>query len=67
MDQKTYNIVAAATTGVIGIIAAVVAKINPTYEPAIEASLPVLEGAILTIAGNFVVKAVTAKKEAKKE
>ena len=55
MDKKTYNIVAAVTTGVIGIIAAVVAKLNPAYEAAIEASLPVLEGAILTIAGNFVI------------
>lgn len=55
MDKKTYNIVAAVTTGVIGIISAVIAKLNPAYEAAIEASLPVLEGAILTIAGNFVI------------
>ena len=55
MDKKTYNIVAAVTTGIIGIVAAVVAKLNPVWEPAIEASLPVLEGAILTIAGNFVI------------
>ena len=63
MDKKTYNIVAAVTTGIIGVVAAIVAKVNPAYEAAIEASLPVLEGAILTIAGNFVVKAVTSKKE----
>ncbi len=62
MDKKTYNIIAASVTGVIGVIAAVVAKINPAYEAAIEASLPVLEGAILTICGNFVVNAISAKK-----
>ena len=54
MDKKTYNIVATTTTGVIGIVAAVIAKFNPPFEAAVEASLPVLEGAILTIAGNFV-------------
>lgn len=62
MDKKTYNIIAASVTGVIGVIAAVVAKINPAYEAAIEASLPVLEGAILTICGNFVVNAISTKK-----
>lgn len=67
MDQKTYNIVAAVTVGIIGVLEAVVAKFNPPMEEAIAASLPVLEGAILTIAGNFVVKAVTSKKEEKKE
>ena len=56
MDKKTYNIIAASVTGVIGVIAAVVAKLNPAYEAAIEASLPVLEGAILTICGNFVIE-----------
>ena len=55
MDKKTYNIIAAVTTGVIGVVAAVIAKVNPPFEAAIEASLPVLEGAILTIANNFVI------------
>lgn len=63
MDQKTFNIIAAAVSGVIGVAAAVLAKINPPCEAAIEASLPVLEGAILTICGNFVVKAITKAKE----
>lgn len=61
MDKKTYNIVAASVTGVIGVAAAIIAKFNPPFEAAIEASLPVLEGAILTICGNFVVNAI--KKE----
>lgn len=63
MDQKTYNIVAAVTVGIIGIAEAVIAKFNPPMEGAIAASLPVLEGAILTIVGNFVVKGLTKKKE----
>lgn len=58
MDKKTYNIVAASVTGAIGVAAAIIAKFNPPFEAAIEASLPVLEGAILTICGNFVVNAM---------
>lgn len=63
MDQKTYNIIAACVTGVIGIASAVIAKVNPPMEAAIEASLPVLEGAVLTICSNFVIKAITASKK----
>ena len=54
MSRKVYNLVAAIVTGVIGIAAAVVALVNPPMIAAIEASLPVLEGAVLTIANNFV-------------
>ena len=56
MSRKVYNLVAAIVTGVIGIGAPVVALVNPPMEAAIEASLPVLEGAVLTIANNFVVE-----------
>lgn len=56
MSRKFYNLVAAVATGVIGIAAAIIALVNPPMEAAIEASLPVLEGAILTIANNFVVE-----------
>lgn len=63
MDRKTYNIIAAAVSGVIAVATAVVAKLNPPMEAAIEASLPVLEGAILTICGNFVVNALSTKKK----
>ena len=56
MDRKTYNIIAAVTVGIIGVLEAVVAKFNPPMEGAIAASLPVLEGAVLTIANNFVTK-----------
>lgn len=54
MSRKVYNLVAAVATGVIGIAAAIVALVNPPMIAAIEASLPVLEGAVLTIANNFV-------------
>ena len=54
MSRKVYNLVAAIVTGVIGIAAAIVALVNPPMIAAIEASLPVLEGAVLTIANNFV-------------
>ena len=56
MSRKVYNVVAAVATGVIGIAAAIIALVNPPMIAAIEASLPVLEGAILTIANNFVVE-----------
>ena len=56
MSRKVYNVIAASVTGVIGIAAAVIALVNPPMEAAIEASLPVLEGAVLTIANNFVVE-----------
>ena len=56
MSRKVYNVVAAVVTGVIGIAAAIIALVNPPMEAAIEASLPVLEGASLTIANNFVVE-----------
>lgn len=54
MSRKVYNVIAASVTGVIGIAAAIIALVNPPMEAAIEASLPVLEGAVLTIANNFV-------------
>lgn len=63
MSQKVYNVVAAVTTGIIGVAEALVALFNPPCEAAIAASLPVLEGAILTIASNFIVKSTPTKKK----
>lgn len=56
MSRKVYNVIAASVTGVIGVAAAIIALVNPPMEAAIAASLPVLEGAVLTIANNFVVE-----------
>lgn len=65
MDRKTYNIVAAITVGIIGVAEAVVAAIDFQLQAAVAASLPVLEGAILTIANNFVINENAKKKEDK--
>ena len=56
MDKKTYDIVAAVTVGIIGVAEAIVAAIDFQFQAAVAASLPVLEGAVLTIANNFVTK-----------
>jgi RNA-binding protein YhbY len=66
MDKKTYNIVAAVTVGIIGVAEAVVAAIDFQLQAAVAASLPVLEGAVLTIANNFVIKE-NEKKENKED
>ena len=62
MSQKVYNVVAAVTIGIVGVAEAAVALLNPPCEAAIVASLPVLEGAILTIASNFIIRPTTKKK-----
>lgn len=65
MNRKTYNILAAITVGIIGVAEAVVAAIDFQFQAAVAASLPVLEGAILTIADNFVINENAKKKEDK--
>ena len=65
MSKKIYNIIAASVTGVIGVAAAVIAAVNPPMEAAWEASLPVLEGAVLTILNNFVIKEEVKKDKTK--
>lgn len=65
MDRKTYNIVAAVTVGIVGVVEAVVAKFDFSLQAAVAASLPVLEGAVLTIANNFVINENAKKKEDK--
>ena len=65
MSKKIYNIIAASVTGIIGVAASVIAAVNPPMEAAWEASLPVLEGAVLTILNNFVIKEEVKKDETK--
>lgn len=67
MDRKTYNIVAAITVGIIGVAEAVVAKFDFNLQTAVAASPPVLEGAVLTIANNFVINENVKKKEDKED
>lgn len=63
MSRKVYNVVAASVTGIIGVAEAVIALVNPPMAVAIQASLPVLEGAVLTICNNFVIEEDKDKKE----
>lgn len=54
MKKKTFNLIAGVTSGVAMIAEAVVVFLNPPCKEAIAASIPVAEGAIITICGNFV-------------
>lgn len=54
MKKKTFNLIAGVTSGLAMIAEAVVTFVHPAYTGAIAASIPVAEGAIITICGNFV-------------
>lgn len=54
MKKKTFNLIAGITSGVATIAEAVIAFVQPPCAGAIAASIPVAEGAIITICGNFV-------------
>lgn len=54
MNKKTFNLVAGITTGVAGIAIAVVTFFNPAYCEAINGSIAVVEGAVITICSKFV-------------
>lgn len=54
MSKKTFNLIAGITTGVAAIGAAVVTFFNPPYCAAINASITVVEGAVVTICSKFV-------------
>lgn len=54
MSKKTFNLVVGISGGVATIASAIVAFINPAYEPAIIASIGVAETAIVEICSKFV-------------
>ena len=54
MSKKTFNLVVGISGGVATIASAIVAFINPAYEPAIIASIGVVETAIVEICSKFV-------------
>ena len=54
MSKRTFNLIAGITSGIAMIAEAVVVFMNPPCKEAIAASIPVAEGAIITICGNFV-------------
>ena len=56
MSKKFYALLSTITTAVSAIAIGLVTYFAPEHMAAINASIPVLEGAVITIAGNFVAK-----------
>ena len=54
MKRKTFNLISGITAGVSFIAEALVVYLNPPCSAPIIASIPVVEGAIVTACGNFV-------------
>ena len=54
MSKKVFNLIVGISGGVATIASAVVAYLNPAYEPAIIASIGVAETAIVEICSQFV-------------
>lgn len=54
MSKKTYALIGGITTGVATIAVALVTYFEPSYAAAINASVGVIEGAVVTCAGLFV-------------
>ena len=54
MSKKVFNLVVGITGGIATIASALVAFFDPAYEPAIIASIGVLETAIVEICSKFV-------------
>jgi hypothetical protein len=54
MSKKFYALLSTITTAISAVAIAIVTYFTPEHMAAINASIPVLEGAIITIAGNFV-------------
>lgn len=56
MTKKTYNLVATCVASVAAIASGIITYVNPEYTTAINASIPLAEGAILAICSNFTEK-----------
>lgn len=54
MSKKTFNLIVGVTGGISAIASAIVAFCQPPYMPAILASIPVAETAIVEICSKFV-------------
>lgn len=54
MSKKTYALVATITSAVAAVAVGLVTYFNPGCAAAINASIPIAEGAIIAICGNFV-------------
>ena len=54
MSKKVFTFISAIVTGVAAISVAAVTFFNPNFAEAINASIPIAEGAIIGILSNFV-------------
>lgn len=54
MSKRTFNFITGITGGICAIASATVAFVEPPYMPAILASIPVVETAIVEICSKFV-------------
>lgn len=54
MSKRTYALVATLTSAIAAAACGLVTFFNPAYAGAINASIPIAEGAIIAICGNFV-------------
>lgn len=54
MSKKVFNLIVGVTGGICAIASAVIAFVQPPYMPAILASIPVAETAIVEICTKFV-------------
>lgn len=54
MSKKLYALIATITSAVAAVAAGLVTYFNPSCAAAVNASIPVAEGAIIAICGNFV-------------
>lgn len=54
MSKKVFELVVGVSGGIATVASAIVAYLNPAYEPAIIASIGVVETAIVEICSKFV-------------
>lgn len=54
MKKRTYALVATLTSAVAAAAVGLVTYFNPSCAAAVNASIPIAEGAIIAICGNFV-------------
>lgn len=54
MNKKLFTFISAVVAGIAAISVATVTFFNPAYAEAINASIPIVEGAIIGVLSNFV-------------
>lgn len=54
MSKRTYALIATLTSAIAASAAGLVTYFSPSCAAAVNASIPVAEGAIIAICGNFV-------------